>query len=214
MTLSSILKRVGNKKDQPQDRSIRARQAIKNVVDNGGNKSKAMRDAGFSDAYSKNPHKFFKNKGYLAILDKAGLTDEFLAKKHQTMASAATPHAHEFPHKVKVELVEIDEDHPKWKKDGRKKQFVEEKTGTPISDKEIKGVIEQIPGAKLLYIQETFNGKTAHYLQPDNHAISRALEMGYKTKGFFAPQGIEFIEPEMSPEDEAALNGVYGNNKE
>ena len=63
-----------------QDTSLRLRKAAKLAFENGGNKSKAMRDAGFSEAYSKNPQKLTRSKAYSEILRKAGVTDEMISK--------------------------------------------------------------------------------------------------------------------------------------
>lgn len=48
------------------------------MVENGGNASKAMRDAGYSNSSSKNPMKLTKSKGFNEIMNNLGLTEEFL----------------------------------------------------------------------------------------------------------------------------------------
>ncbi len=217
--LSSILKRVGNKKQKLTQKkarhvsaSIRLRKAAKIALENGGNKSAAMREAGFSEAYAKNPQKLSTNKGYQKILDEAGLSDEFLANGHKQLANASRLQEYSFPHTTRTELIQIDEDHEKWDPEGRKKQFVEETKKSPITDKEIKEIIEKIPGANLLYIRNDYDKRIAYFSAPDYLPRGKALEMGYKAKGLFAAEKVEFTDPELTPEEQAALKEVFGNN--
>jgi len=55
----------------------RVKKAIDNMVVNGGNVSKALRDADYSDAYSKNPQKFIATKQFKELADQY-LPDDFL----------------------------------------------------------------------------------------------------------------------------------------
>lgn len=48
------------------------------MVENGGNASKAMVDAGYSPNTAKTPSKLTESKGYLEMLDKFGLTEELI----------------------------------------------------------------------------------------------------------------------------------------
>lgn len=50
------------------------------MIANGGNASKALRDAGYSEAIARNSHKVTKTDSFQDILEEAGLTDEFLTK--------------------------------------------------------------------------------------------------------------------------------------
>lgn len=45
------------------------KRAAKNIVENGGNVSKGMRDAGYSPATAKTPQKLTESKGWLELLD-------------------------------------------------------------------------------------------------------------------------------------------------
>lgn len=58
--------------------TIKQKKAIRKLVENGGNASKAMRDAGYSKKTAINPSKLTESKGYLEILDQYGLTDELI----------------------------------------------------------------------------------------------------------------------------------------
>ena len=54
------------------------RRALLNMVENGGNASKAMRDAGYSAATAKTPSKLTHSSGYQSLMDYYGLTVELI----------------------------------------------------------------------------------------------------------------------------------------
>lgn len=58
--------------------------AIKNVVENGGNKQKALLDAGYSKAVAKTPSKVFGSRVVGHHLEESGITKE---KIHEKLSS-------------------------------------------------------------------------------------------------------------------------------
>lgn len=54
------------------------KRALANVVENGGNVSKAMKDAGYSVATAKTPQKLTQSQAFQKYMEKAGVTDEKL----------------------------------------------------------------------------------------------------------------------------------------
>lgn len=58
--------------------TIRQEIALTKIVENGGNISKAMRDAGYAEASVNNPSSLTKSKGFLMLYDEKGLTDDLL----------------------------------------------------------------------------------------------------------------------------------------
>ena len=54
------------------------RKAVENIVENRGNISKAMRDAGYTDATAKNPKNLTESKGFEELCKNVGLTDDFI----------------------------------------------------------------------------------------------------------------------------------------
>lgn len=54
------------------------KRAADNLVENGGNVSKAMRDAGYSPATAENPSKLTESKGFMELMDELGLTDNLI----------------------------------------------------------------------------------------------------------------------------------------
>lgn len=55
------------------------KKAVDNLVENGGNVSKAMKDAGYSEATAKTPQKLTKSDGYKELMD-AYLPDDMLLR--------------------------------------------------------------------------------------------------------------------------------------
>lgn len=68
------------KEERDTTPTIKQKKAVDNLVENGGNISKAMRDAGYTDATAKNPTKLTESKGFEQLMDEVGLTDDFLLK--------------------------------------------------------------------------------------------------------------------------------------
>lgn len=61
--------------------------AIRNVVENRGNVSKAMKEAGYSPKTAKNPKNLTQSKAWEELMDKF-LSDEDLAKAHKELLNA------------------------------------------------------------------------------------------------------------------------------
>lgn len=60
------------------------KRAIKNVVENGGNVSKAMRDAGYSPNTAHTPQKLTESDAWTELMDNV-LPDKLLADKHAVL---------------------------------------------------------------------------------------------------------------------------------
>jgi hypothetical protein len=54
--------------------------ALENMVENGGNVSRAMLNAGYSPNTAKTPQKLTGSKGFLALCEEKGLTDDLLVQ--------------------------------------------------------------------------------------------------------------------------------------
>jgi hypothetical protein len=62
----------------------------------------------------------------------------------------------------------------------------------PISDEQIKKIVESVPGCRLIYIKpESYVGKIAFFQVPDAKSRRDALDMAYKVKGAYAPDKVE-----------------------
>jgi len=65
--------------------TLKQKGVFNKMVENGGNMGKAMREVGYSEAMAKNPHKVTQSKGFQEIMEKYGLDDATLAKKHKEL---------------------------------------------------------------------------------------------------------------------------------
>lgn len=61
--------------------TVRQRKAIEKVVENNGNVSRAMIEAGYSKAAAKNPKNLTESKAWAELMEKY-LPDDMLAKRH------------------------------------------------------------------------------------------------------------------------------------
>lgn len=58
--------------------SMRQQKALANLVENGGNVSKAMIDAGYSPATAKTPQKLTESDSFIALMEQEGITDQLM----------------------------------------------------------------------------------------------------------------------------------------
>ncbi len=161
---------------------------FQHIVANGGKMSDALRAAGASQSIIRNPQKVTKSKGFSALLDKAGLTDRYLAQKHQSLLNATRREEEVF--------YSIRTGKKKWRK---------------YTDEEIKIIIEgkpeELTGCKLICIKDDpyHKARIAVYRHPESAVQSKQIEMAYKVKGHFAPQKLDITEHELSEEERAFL---------
>lgn len=66
---------MANYKVKPSEKQ---KKAIELLPANGGNVSKSMREAGYSEAMAKNPQKLTQSQAFQQIMQEAGVTDEKL----------------------------------------------------------------------------------------------------------------------------------------
>lgn len=60
--------------------TAKQKKAIQKIVENHGNVSKAMREAGYADASAKNPKNLTESKGFKELCEDCGLTDDLIIK--------------------------------------------------------------------------------------------------------------------------------------
>jgi hypothetical protein len=151
---------------------IRAKKAIKKMVENGGNVSKALTAVGYKPAYAKNPQKFLKTKTAQELMDEY-LPDELIAERHNELANAGEIGHYVFP---KIEGQKV--------KKGKKEAHPE------LTNDEIREIVESVPGCRLTYVKRDWLGAHAFFVQPDNRSRKDAIDMAYKLKGKYAPEQI------------------------
>lgn len=201
------------KQAQAKKLSPQAKAAVKMALMKKMPLSKAMREVGFSESYSKNPQRITKNEGYRKILDKAGLTDDFLAARHREAVGSTLLREYDFPHTRKESLVKIDEDDPAWNENGRKKQYKTIHESIPVTKKAIKKIVEKIAGAKFVEAIVYYDKTTVFFTVPDNGSRNKALEMSYKVKGHFSPEEHEHVIADATEAEREALADILLNNK-
>lgn len=67
--------------------TLKQKQAVKNVVENRGNVSRAMLDAGYSPKSAKNPKNLTESEGWRELLN-SQLSDAKLLRKHNQLLNA------------------------------------------------------------------------------------------------------------------------------
>lgn len=76
--------------------TIKQKKAFNRVVENGGNVSRAMMEAGYSPATAKTPQKLTESKSWEELMSKH-LNDKDLAKHHKELLNARQPAYFTFP---------------------------------------------------------------------------------------------------------------------
>lgn len=84
--------------------TVKQKEAIKNVVENGGIISKAMLDAGYSPNTAKTPQKLTESKAWEELMKKF-ISDEDLAKAHKQLLDATRIEHMVFPLKITDEEI-------------------------------------------------------------------------------------------------------------
>lgn len=157
-----------------------------------------MRQAGYSEATSKNPCNLTRSKAWRELVDDL-LPEQELATKHKALLNSSKVQWYEFPvpekPKRRKKLVpqarggSIYNDSEAEEDEG---EFMAGGPGTPnLSDAEIKAIVESVPGCKLIYIKDTSWARTAYYQAPDNRSQKDALDMAYKIRGSYSPEKVE-----------------------
>lgn len=169
-------KKVATKKLR-QEPSLRAKKAMKLALENGGNVSKAMRDAGYSAAMSKNPQKLKKEIGWKALLDKF-LPESLVAQRHSQLLNATRVDHMVFPLGPKGKD-SINFSGGKRNQENKIEEHVER---TTLTDDEIVEMLAQVDCT----VKRIVHGETARHVyfwSADNRARKDALEMVHKLRG-------------------------------
>ena len=166
------------KKSKPTKkvRDIRRKKVIKAIVDGRGNSvSAAMREAGYSNAYAHNPQTFLNTKPTQDLLEQY-FPDDLLFAKTRELMDASEIEQFVFPQA----------------KDKKKK---------PLTNDEIKYIVEAIAGCTLIYIRDSEfpPGRIAFFRAPAHKARKDGIEIAAKLKGSFKADG-------MNPNDKNPLS--------
>lgn len=166
-------------------KKIRMRMVAKKMLESGGTASvsAAMREAGYSPASARNPHKLTGSKTWAQLMDEF-ISDEQMAKLHGELAAAGSMQTFDFP----------DPPAPK-----RVKKLVNQPNGgaifndsdedvtkprlKPVTAEQIGEIISSVPGCRLIRVVRRGEVQTAYYVTPDNVSRRHALNIAYKLRG-------------------------------
>lgn len=87
--------------------TIKQKKAFDNVVENGGNISKAMKDAGYSNATSHTPQKLTESVGWKELME-TYLPDSLLGEKHRELLEVPKKVRHYKKGELESEYEELD----------------------------------------------------------------------------------------------------------
>jgi len=176
--------------------------AAKHWLANGGSLSDSMRAVGYTESMARNSQKLSTSKGFIKILEKAGLSDESLAQGHYELLASAHIVQQKFPAIIVTKTIT---------KDDKGRPLKKPKTETAykhISDEDIKMMIESVPGHKVLVIYKGHIEKTVMYQAPENAVRKMAIEMGYKVKDHFAAEKFSVVDHELDESERNLLQGI------
>ncbi len=150
--------------------TIKQQQAFKEVVENGGNVSKAMRKVGYSKETAKTPKKLTESKGWDELAEDF-LSNETLLKKHKQLLNAISLEKLSFDYRT-----------------------------TDKEIKEVVRKMEGYKLLKIVNSRKYDMNKYAYVQAPDNLAQDKALDKAYKLKGSYAPEKTLNVNVEVSSE--------------
>lgn len=193
------------KKTYSKAPSDRLKKAVDIMVASGGKKTKgeALKEAGYSDAIAKNPHKITRSKTYRDYMDQVGLTSTYLSKKHRQLSNA-----------MRLEKDRFDAVCTKIGK-GKKEKY----EYTHIPDSKIKLLIEgdedNPTGNKIAWIKTFETHKEVWFRVPDNLVQKGALDMAFKVRGdYTADKAFEDLANHiMGKEEEEEIDSILTKNK-
>lgn len=169
--------------------TLKQKKAIANVVENGGNVSRAMMDAGYTPATANTPQKLTESKAWKEIMEES-LPDNFLAEKHVELLNSSRIDHMVFPLGPKDED-DINFSGAKVKKEGEDKPEAkmpeEYKERTTLTDKEIIEMLAEV-NCKVRRIVHGETARHVYFWAADNMARDKALDKAYKLKGSYAAE--------------------------
>lgn len=164
------------------------------LVSKGVPLKKAQRLSGYSEAYVKSC-KMLNTKTYQEALQKAGLTAGAVGGVVKQLTFSDRHEQRSFPDRIKRIKVG--------------KRYVTEYS--PVSDKEIKKIIQAMSGAKLTTIlrDHSNHAQIAYFIVPNETARKYGLEFVHKSQGLYAPEQVGIIPIEISPEEKKNLDTLF-----
>jgi len=163
-------KRIYAKTHANRPAALRRRAVIDKVLQSVANGkpipvSKAMLAVGYSPTTSRaQVCRITGSKDWEDTLEER-FPDAYLAEEHDKLIQAGELQHYDFP-------------------------LNKEKKTPPLTNDDIKQIIESVPGCRLIYVKDTLYSKTAYFSAPDNRVRKDAIEMAYKLKRRLTPDAL------------------------
>jgi hypothetical protein len=166
--------------------TVRQIKAIERVVENHGNISKSMREAGYPEITAKNPKNLTESKAWQDFIEEY-LPDIDLASKHKELLNASR-----LDHMVFATGPRNEGDRLDWLKRRRAeyeekgREFKEEEQEC-LTDEDIKIMLADV-NCKVRRIVHRETARDVYFWSADNQARDKALDKAYKLKGSYAAE--------------------------
>lgn len=156
--------------------TVRQKKLLENIGKNPSSMAEAMRKAGYSEAYARNPQLVKETEGFSEIFNKY-VSDELIAKATREMVNYRQPVMYQFSEDMEEEQL-----HKVLKKMGFKKSQYH-----CIKVKEVK-IIKGQP------VEIGYWG--VYGSKPSGLVIPKGVDIAMKGKGYYAPDKIAFTDTE------------------
>lgn len=157
------------------------RKVLDNLSENGGNKYKALIDAGYSEVTANSPDKVIETKGFQQLLEER-LSDDKLTSVHESLLTARKIEHMIYP---TYDPAKAKEREQKMKDDCS--DDTEVVKGEQMTDKEIRDLHSEL-GEEVKKIVHGESARHVYYWSFDNATRDKALDKAYKLKGSYAPE--------------------------
>ena len=168
---------------EPTQRQVSAVQ----MVVNGRSKAFALRAAGYSEAVATHPQRVFGSPTVVALMSKAGIGVERIARVHRNILRAERMQSLEFP---------------KWRRQ-RDGETDAEYADKVMSEEDIRQFLADC-GYMLQKIVHTQRRRVAYYWEPDSRAQLKALDLLFKVYGAYAPRRVQIVNPPAEHDEKRA----------
>ena len=178
--------------------SIKQKRAIENAVENRGNISKAMRDAGYPASTAKNPKNLTESRAWKEIMEDA-LPDKDIAAHHKALLNAKSLDHMVFPL----------EGSDKQTKDLGKQQ-------AKLTDVDIIDMLAE-EGCNVKRIIHGEQARHVYFWSNDNNSRKAAIDMAYKLKGNYAAEKSVVanihLNGDKQEKSNSLIEGILGNQE-
>jgi len=156
--------------------TLKQKKAVDNLVGNGGNVTKAMRDAGYSEATINTPQKLTESAGFKALLDEI-LPDKDVVEKHKELLNSTRVEHMVFPTYNTEKASEL-----KNKQEKTGEDMTDEIRKLMLTDEEITELLSEV-NCKVRKIVHGETARHVYFWSADNKARKEAIALAYKMKG-------------------------------